>query len=84
MVVLSFSVRVRVSGATWLTPGQSARPIATQFLTHRDHPVLEASTMPIKRLGLLERCMRISKIGSQIALQGGLVAFDHPEGIRLL
>jgi len=53
-------------------------------LAHLDHSVLDAPTMPIKRLGLLERCLRISKGGGQIALSGGFIAFDHKEWIRLL
>jgi hypothetical protein len=41
--------------------------------------MLDAPTMPIKRLGLLKLSMRISKIGRQIALERGLIAFDDKE-----
>lgn len=38
--------------------------------------MLDAPTMSIKGLSLLNLGMRISKRGSQIGLQRGLVAFD--------
>jgi hypothetical protein len=59
------------------------RPIrlqrGTQLLADQDHPVLDAPTMPIKRLGLLKLSLRISKRGCQIALECGLIAFDDKE-----
>ncbi len=63
----------------------NARPISlqisTKLLTHLDHTMLDAPTMPIKGLSMLKLGMRISKIGSQIGLQRGFVAFDDKKGI---
>lgn len=64
--------------------GPISLQISTEFLTHLDHTMLDAPTMSIKGLSLLNLGMRISKIGSQIGLQRGLVAFDDKKRIGVL
>ena len=61
--------------------GPISLQISTELLTDLDHTMLDAPTMSIKGLGLLTLGMRISKIGSQIGLQCGLVAFDDTKRI---
>lgn len=46
--------------------------------------MLDAPTVSIKGLGLLKLGLRISKIGSQSALECGLIAFDDKERIGVL
>ncbi len=81
-VVSPFSVRVRVELSNMGDAGPISLQISTEFLTHLDHTMLDAPTMSIKGLSLLNLGMRISKIGSQIGLQRGLVAFDNKKEDR--
>ena len=64
--------------------GPISLQIGTEFLADQDHTMLDAPTMSIERLVLLKVGMRISKIGSQIALECGLIAFDDKERIGVL
>jgi len=65
-----------------------ARPIDSkiraQFLTDFDNTTLKTPTLPIKGLSLLELSKGISKVGHQIVLKGGLIAFDNKERIGLV
>lgn len=58
--------------------------IGTQLLAHFDDTALDAPTLPIQGLSLLELSVWIGKIGSQIGLQCRLVAFDDKERIPLM
>src|SRR5260221_3606790 len=58
--------------------------IGTHFRTDPDGAPFDAPALSIYRLGLLELSIRISKVGSQIGLEGGLVAFDDQVRIGLL
>ncbi len=58
--------------------------IGTQLSAHLDEAALEAPTLPIQGLGLLDLGLRIGKVSSQIGLEGGFIAFDHKERIGVL
>jgi hypothetical protein len=64
--------------------GPISLQVSTELLTYLDRTMLDAPTMPIKSLSILKLGMRISKIGSQIGLQRGLVAFDDKKRIGVL
>ncbi len=64
--------------------GPISLQISTELLTDLDYTMLDAPTMPIKRLGLLELGLRISERGGQIGLECWLIAFDDKKRIRLL
>jgi site-specific DNA recombinase len=58
--------------------------IGTQLSAHLDDAALEAPTLPSQGLGLLNLCLRIGKVSSQIGLEGGFIAFHHKERIGVL
>jgi hypothetical protein len=58
--------------------------IGTQLSAHLDDAALEAPTLPSQGLGLLNLCLRIGKVSSQIGLEGGFIAFNHKERIGVL
>jgi hypothetical protein len=78
-----FGARARQLG----TMGDS-RPaglkIGTHLRTDLDGAPFNSPALSIDRLGLLELSKRIGKVGSQIDLECGFVAFDHKERIHLL
>lgn len=65
-------------------PRPAGVKIGTHLRTDLDRAPFNSPALAIYRLRLLELSMRIGKVGSQIDLEGGFVAFDHKERICLL
>ena len=63
--------------------GPARSEIGVHLGTDLEGTYLAASPTPIDGLGLQIVCLRVSKIGLQVGVEGGLIAFDGQEGLGL-
>src|SRR5712692_10172799 len=65
-------------------PRPAGVKIGAHLSTDLDGAPFDSPAPSIDGLGLLELSQWISKVGRQVDLEGGFVALDHKERIRLL
>src|SRR3989442_5326953 len=63
------------------------RPVLLEILVESSSDLERAnffaSSLQVDGAGLFKRCQRISKVGDQMLLQSGLIAFDHQDGVPM-